>query len=121
MNKELTKEEKSLLLYAESCSVDNSGFIDNRRVNGEDILLLKKWNNENFVSCKRVCMAVLNSRRKSTGEACYESIFIKLSEEAWITAHQLRKERAERMRLKIIEKYDGIVTTEDLQGETNEI
>lgn len=39
----LTKAERSLLLYAESCAVDRRGVLDNARMNSADLQILAKF------------------------------------------------------------------------------
>lgn len=49
-----TKLERSLILYLESRAVDNSGLLDNRQMNKEDMDLCKKWNEIGFIKFGRV-------------------------------------------------------------------
>lgn len=93
MNKELTKDEKNLLMFLEYIAVDQWGWIDDvRKVNAGDLEIMKKWNEEGFVLSKRA------SRKRSATPAGSEGIqltyIVRLSEAAWELAHQLRKEKA---------------------------
>ena len=84
MNRELTKDEMSLLLYCEERAVNNNGVLDNQQIDNDDTDILKKWDIEGFVSCKKLCV---------------KTLLINLSEEAWAVAGKLRKEYAEKYRV----------------------
>lgn len=89
----MKREEDSLLMFLEFVAVDQWGIIDDmRKVNAEDMEIIKRWNKEGFVSSKRV------SRRRSTtpvGSGKIQLTYaVRLSDDAWKLAHQLRKEKA---------------------------
>ena len=89
MKQELTKDEKSLLMFFEDMAVNQGGVIDDpRKMNDDDIEIMKRWNKESFVLSKRVHLKEDERRRLTYA--------LRLSEDAWELAHQLRKERAER-------------------------
>jgi len=79
----LTRDEKSLLLYFETCAVDNLGNVDSRRMNETDFEIAEKWNKSEFIE--------LNLDQ----EVCAN--WVVLSEEAWEVVSKLRREKAERM------------------------
>ncbi len=82
------KDEKSLLLYIESCCVDNAGLYDPERMNETDRVILKRWTKERFVSHGRVFSGHLTARR---------AVWFKMSTAAFQVAHELRMARADRM------------------------
>jgi hypothetical protein len=84
---ELTKDEKSLLLLLEACAVDNSGRIDLRRINSDDIAIGKRWNESGFVKFGRIRAADIFRK---------ETRWCHLSPEALKLAHEERTLRAER-------------------------
>jgi len=84
----MTKDERSLLLFLESCAVDQGGSVKSVHMNGADFEIAKRWNQEGFVKFGRIRSADL-----SRGG----SHWCALSDEAWILAHAERKARAVRM------------------------
>ena len=85
--KELTKDEKSLLMFFEYTAVDRWGWIDDvRKMNDDDIETMIKWNDEGFILSQRA------SRKRD--EKIQLTYIVRLSEAAWELAHQLRKEKA---------------------------
>jgi len=92
--KDLTKNEKSLLLYLETRAVDHGGLVDIRQMNDEDVDTAMRWDKEVFVQYGRVCAADvqrLGSMRRKLTNWCL------LSPKAWQLAHEERRARAERM------------------------
>lgn len=84
---ELTRDEKSLLLYAETVMVDLGGIYEPRRMNDEDRAIMKRWKESGFLDHGRVSSEHLTSRR---------AVWIRLSPEAVALAQELRRERIER-------------------------
>lgn len=85
----MTSAEKSLLLYLETCAVDQGGRLDQRRINDQDLKIMAEWQGDGFVETGRVAS---ESITRSQG-----SFWVTLSDEAWKLAHRFREERAERM------------------------
>jgi hypothetical protein len=50
----MTKDEKSLLLFFETCCVDQSGMVDTRHMNAEDIEIAGLWTDREFVFFERI-------------------------------------------------------------------
>lgn len=92
----MTKDEKSLLLYIETCMVDHYGRLESQRMNTADFENLEKWKKEGFISFGRLKYRYIAAIQKM-GIAYKPTHLVRLSEEAWILAHTLRHERAERM------------------------
>lgn len=86
---ELSREEKSLLLYLESCMVDNRGRMDSRKINDEDEHILIHWREIGFIDFGRIhpdeYMLNMGGR------------WIELSDDAWELASIERYERSVRM------------------------
>lgn len=83
----MDKDEKSLLLFFEDMAVNQWGWIDNPlKLNEVDIEIGKKWNESGFCLFKRAS--------KMRGETTILTYIVKLSDEAWSIAHELRKARA---------------------------
>jgi hypothetical protein len=101
---EMTREERSLLLYLESCSVDYAGLVHCQKVNEDDITILKKWDESGFVSWSRITfnsLQLLIDKHRTT--------LVRLSEEAWALAHQERRNRSIRMASQV--PYCNLITT----------
>lgn len=82
----MTREERSLLLYLETCAVDRGGRVEIARMNAEDLAIAKRWNEENFIQFGRISSKDL--ARSVGNHWCF------LSEEAWRLAAEERKARA---------------------------
>ncbi len=85
------KDERSLLLFFETCAVDYGGRVDRRRMNDIDAAIARRWHEEKFIKFGRIVARHVNSQGSS---------WCQLSDTAWSLAHQERKNRAERMWLK---------------------
>lgn len=87
---QMGKDERSLLLYMESCAVDGYAKLDQRRMNDIDRAFAEDWNRTGFIKYGRVkAKAIEDSASKCTH-------FAILSDEAWTLAHQERRNRANR-------------------------
>lgn len=80
----MSKDERSLLLFFETCAVDYGGKIDVRHMNKEDMDIAKKWNKEGFVKFGRIKFHDIIGKHTHWCE---------FSEEAWKLAHQERRAR----------------------------
>lgn len=90
MNSDLTRDEISLLIFFEAMAVDNRGIVDDiKKMNKEDLGIAKKWNEEGFLSFKRY------THRDSYGRPVL-TYRVKLTDEAILLAHQLRRDRIRR-------------------------
>jgi len=87
---ELSRNERSLLLYFESVSVDYSGLVDLRRMNSDDIKIAEKWNEIGFIKFGRIAYKFLPVGASKATHWC------NLSEYAWKLAHSERLARFER-------------------------
>lgn len=83
----MTREELALLLYLETCQVDQSGAVDPRRVNTQDMAIIRRWEDEGFVVFGRVSALDITPSR---------AYWVGLSDEAWAAAHAERRARAAR-------------------------
>jgi hypothetical protein len=85
---QLTKTEKSLLLFMECAAVDEGGIYQTERTNAEDREIMDRWKAEGFIDHGRVASEYLTATRR---------VWIKLTPEAMALAQELRRARAERM------------------------
>lgn len=84
---DLTREEKSLLLFFETCCVDDASKVDTRRMNDKDFQIAKKFSEEKLITFKRIKFEFLKNNKTHV---------VTLSDNAWELVHKLRKERAEK-------------------------
>ena len=95
MKTDLSREEKSLLLFLETCAVDHGGLVNPAHMSAEDMVIAERWSEDSFVWFGRV----LSKSLKATGKYSY---WCELSEAAWLLAHAERHDRAGRMAKKRI-------------------
>jgi hypothetical protein len=86
---EMTKEEKSLLLFLETQAVDYWGKVDIRHMNEDDMNIAERWNKEGFVKFGRICYKDI----KPAGVKV-STHWVNLSDKAWRAAGDERKARA---------------------------
>jgi len=101
---ELSKDERNLLLYIETCAVDYGGLVHSQRINGDDREILKRWNESGFVSFSRITFASIQLLHDK-----HNTDLVRLSEEAWKLAHEERRARNVRMSSK--SPYCDLITT----------
>lgn len=85
----MTKDERTLLLYFETCLVESSGKVNCQRMNEIDYGIAKKWTDEKFISFKRIPHKDVVNLGMQTNT--HQVLF---TEEAFTIALLLRKERA---------------------------
>jgi len=85
---DLDVKQTRLLLYCETRCVDYGGLLDHRHINTEDRAVLKTWDRTGYVKSGRVALEFVGGS---------QSIWCRLSEDAWTEAHRQRRLRAERM------------------------
>lgn len=90
--RELNKKEKSLLLFFETCMVDNSAKVKSAHMNKDDFEIAKRWNEEGFIKFGRIEARKIMSQQQFFKDTYY----VELSDEAWDIAHKLRRERGKR-------------------------
>lgn len=100
---EMSKEERSLLLYLEAQATDYAGKLDARRMNAEDFKLLSAWKASGFVLSGRIAFQDV----KTHGQHTFDHWAV-LSEEAWTLAHAERRARCERLTEKLTVERLGL-------------
>lgn len=86
--KDMSKDERSLLLFLETREVDYGGRVNVAHMNSDDMDIVKKWNDEVFLEFGRI--VVRNHNSDGTH-------WVKLSKDAFTLAHEERRARAKRM------------------------
>ena len=92
--KEWTRHEKSILLYLETCLVDEYGRVEGRRMNAEELVIITQWVTEGFVEFGRLSMKAI---KKLRGGGKIYTYWIRFSKSAWKMAHEFRHQRSDRM------------------------
>lgn len=87
----MTKDQKSLLMFLETCAVDQFGAVRVAHMNDADMRQARKWAKEGFIEFGRIAAADIVEHPHP------RSHWVRLSPEAWSEAHSARGERAERM------------------------
>jgi len=103
---ELTKEEKSMLLYMETQAVDYGGKLQSVRMNADDFEIAKRWNESGFVLFGRIA-ANDHATRSGSGEDP-RTHWCVLSDEAWAAAHAERRARCQRLMDKLTVQRIGL-------------
>ena len=80
----MSKDERSLLLYFESCLVNQRGRLESCRMNAENFEIAERWNAAGFIHF---------GRKPGT---LVRLFWVRFSEEAWGLAHVERRRKAER-------------------------
>jgi hypothetical protein len=94
-SEELPKMEASLLLYLETCLTDQYGRVEGRRINSPEIDILGRWTMSEFISFGSLSDEAIE-RLSGIPKKVYTH-YIRFSDSAWKIAHELRRERSDRM------------------------
>ncbi|ERJ35900.1 hypothetical protein L810_1157 [Burkholderia sp. AU4i] len=89
----LTKVERSIILYAESCSVDYGGLLEGMRMNAHDHVALRKFEALGILSFGRVPAKLLGPLSDFGRKPTH---WVTFTDDAWQLAHALRRQRAAR-------------------------
>ena len=90
---DMTKNQKALLLYLETCAVDSGGLVLTQRMSIDDTEIAKKWSESGFVKFGRLASDCLPRPNGATH-------WCELSDEAWSLAQAERRERYTRINSK---------------------
>ena len=108
--KEWTRHEKSILLYLETCLVDECGRVEGRRMNLEELKIINQWVTEGFVEFGRLSMKAI---KKLRGGGKIYTHWVRFSKSAWKMAHEFRHQRSDRM----IGKRNAELLRETIDGD----
>ncbi len=89
---DMTREERNLLLFLETQLVDHNGQVAGECMNENDFVIARDWTATTFVKLSRIPFDDMPRRTGSTPRTHR----VQFSDEAWRTAHKLRRERGER-------------------------
>ena len=93
---EFTKDEKSLLLYFETCLVDAYGRVAGACINKKDMEITKKFMALELIEFGRLSFKTIQKFRGNKLSQIYTH-WVRFSDKAWKLAHKWRRERSERM------------------------
>lgn len=85
----ITRDQRSILMYAETCAVDHGGLLEGIRMNSDDIAALDQLEAAGIVKYGRVPGKMLGSFR--VRQATH---WCDLTEAGWALAYALRRARA---------------------------
>ena len=103
-----SRAEKSILLYAETCLVDNLGRMNGIKMNQEDMDNLEKLKMEGLLDYGRLPFKVIERLSKTFGRLTTPTHWVSFSDETWAIVGAMRKERADKGKeefQKMMEKY----------------
>lgn len=103
-----TRAEKSILLYAETCLVDNLGRMNSIKMNEEDFDNLKKMKEEGLLDFGRLPFKEIERLSKLFNRLTLPTYWVSFSDETWAIVGAMRKERADNGKeqfQKMMEKY----------------
>lgn len=95
---DMTKDERSLLLFLETCLVDNYGKVCIVKMSSEDFEIAKRWSEEGFIRFGRISFKDIKHRSLDRTS----SYWVLFNNKAWKLAHEERRARSERMLAKIV-------------------
>ncbi|MDW5419120.1 hypothetical protein R6242_21335 [Iodobacter sp. CM08] len=84
---DLTKTDKSILLYMETRIVDFGGFLDGNKMNQADLESAHFFKTSGVIEFGRIPAKLLEAAKPST-------YWVTFTNEAWELAHALRRERS---------------------------
>lgn len=93
---EMHEKAVSLLLYLETCAVDNGGLVDGRRMNKEEFALARKWNDEGFLFFGRRLLSEIKVPGNTHYVVLTRSSFAMAGNERWRRA-RVHLKRSEKM------------------------
>ncbi len=99
---DMSKDERSLLLYFETAAVDYGGKLDGRRMNDIDFNNAKQWDKAGFVRFGRIYSDDI--KRLSTNVFDH---WVVLLDDAWTEAHRERRARNVRVESKLTIHRNG--------------
>lgn len=84
---QMSRDERSLLIFLETCAVDYCGRVNAARMNQLDAEITDRWKEEGFVDFGRI------ASKDHNGQGAH---WVELSANAWELAHLERRARATR-------------------------
>jgi hypothetical protein len=92
----VTPKVASVLLYLETCLVDQYGRVEGRRMNNEELEMVEKLVKDEFIHFGRLSFKSIGKLRETSMGKIY-TYYVRFTPQAWQLTHRLRCERSERM------------------------
>ena len=86
--KTMEKEERSLLLFLETCAVDGQGRVKTAHMNEHDMRIAKEWTKDGYIEFGRIAHKDVSN----LGDC-----WVHLGDQAWQDVQALRRQRADRV------------------------
>jgi len=94
---QLTRDERSILLYLEACLVDQLGRAEGQRMNEDDFKAIEILKKKGLIKgFGRIKYRAVQKLRYGPSAKVYTN-WVRLTDKGWKVVHQLRKERSDRM------------------------
>lgn len=84
----ISRDQRSLLMYAETCAVDHGGLLEGSKMNAADLAALSTLADGGILTFGRIPGRLVGTFRRPITHWC------DLTEAGWALAHQLRRARA---------------------------
>lgn len=84
----MSRDERSCLLYLETCAVDAGGIVEGVRLNGADHAAIQRFADAGMLQFARVPARMLGTGYRDTW-----THIVRFHDAAWVLAHQLRRQR----------------------------
>lgn len=94
---ELTKDERSLLLYLEARAVDHGGLVAATHMNEEDFAIANRWNREGFIRFSRIPTNLWDKIVGSSSREMPPRHVVEFTGASWAAVSKERRLRAERI------------------------
>jgi hypothetical protein len=91
---DLTRDERSFLLYAETCCVDGGGLLVGVRMNADDLAAAESFVARGVMIFGRIPAKMLGIRCDGLFAPSGVTHYVELTDIGWRLAHQLRQESA---------------------------
>ena len=93
---EFGRQEKSILLYAEDCLVNNLGRLNGLKMNDEDLTNLKKMKEEGLLDFGRLPFHEIERLQKYFNRLTLPTHWVSFTDAAYTLSWAMRKERADK-------------------------
>lgn len=93
--KDMNQDERSLLLYLETCLVDHAGKVKSVHMNADDFDITERWEAEEFIEFGRLPSGEIYAAGKKSSHVATN--WVRFSDDAWRLAHAERRARSERI------------------------
>jgi hypothetical protein len=102
-----TREEKSLVLFFETCLVDGMGRVASAHMNAEDLQIAENLAKEGLIEFGRLNFKTVSKFHKPRPSFSRQyTHWVRFTDKAWQLTHQWRRERSEQVFSKYAKELD---------------